>query len=127
MAKDTKKKETKVSKEEKVKTTAKETTKEEDVQFYDKKHKSLGQKIWDVVFWTLICVLAFIWIFDFIKVQNNENPQFCIKNIQHTYSDGTVNECVGLGYKVYQYNRSNLNIKVQFSPFFIGMQTEEGD
>lgn len=100
---------------------------EEDVQFYDKKHKSVAQIIWDCIFWLLFAALAFVWIFDFITVKNGNSPKFCIKNNVYEFDDGTVNECVGLGYKVYNYNRSGLSIKVQFSPFFVGMETENGD
>jgi hypothetical protein len=110
--------------EEKKKVVKEGAEKDTEVQFYDKKHKSLGQKIWDVVFWTLFAILAFVWIYDYIQVSNDKEPKFCIKNVTHTFDDGTVDECDGLGYKVYQYHRSGLNIKTQFSPFFIGMKEE---
>lgn len=110
----------KVEKVEKKEATAQDT----DVQFYDKNHKSLGQKIWDVVFWTLFVIIAFVWIYDYIQVSNDKQPSFCINHVTHNYDDGTVDECDGLGYKVYQYHRSGLDIKVQFSPFFIGMREE---
>lgn len=94
-----------------------------DVKFYDEK-KSLVKKIWDITFWVVICILAFIWIFDFIKVKKNEHPMFCLAKNTYTFSDGTVDECIGLGYKVYEYHRTNLNVSTQFSPFFMGMIEE---
>ncbi len=91
-------------------------------QFYEPKKKSVGKIIFDVVFWVVIVCLLFVWVFDFLKVKNEEKPVFCIQEKTHEFEDGTVDECVGLGYKVYTYNRESINIKVQFAPFFIRME-----
>lgn len=84
--------------------------------------KSIAKKIFDVVFWVVIIGLAIIWITDFVNVQNDKDPIFCISQKTHTFDDGTVEECVGLGYKVYDYNRTSLSSGRQFGPFFIGMR-----
>ncbi len=84
--------------------------------------KSIAKKIFDVVFWVVIIGLAIIWVTDFINVQNDKDPIFCISQKTHTFDDGTVEECVGLGYKVYDYNRTSLSYGRQFGPFFIGMK-----
>ena len=84
--------------------------------------KSIAKKIFDVVFWVVIIGLAIIWVTDFINVQNDKDPIFCISQKTHTFDDGTVEECVGLGYKVYDYNRTSLSSGRQFGPFFIGMR-----
>ena len=34
----------------------------------------------------------------------------------------TTDECIGLGYKVFTYNRKSIKLKRQFSPFFIKME-----
>lgn len=86
-----------------------------------KKH-NIGKIIFDVVFWIVIVGLAIIWITDFVNVQNDKDPIFCIRQKTHTFDDGTVKECVGLGYKVYTYNRSSFSQGRQFGPFFIGMK-----
>lgn len=78
--------------------------------------------IGNAIFWIVFAVLAFIWITDFVKVTREEEPVFCIKNKVHTFDDGTVNECVGLGYKVYTYNRDSFDKGVQFGPFFTKMK-----
>lgn len=81
--------------------------------------------IGNIIFWTIILVLAVVWIVDFIKVTREKEPIFCIKNEIHEYDDGTVRECTGLGYKVYTYNRSSLGNGVEFEPFFVKMKQPE--
>ena len=80
------------------------------------------KKVWNIVFWTLFVCLFTVWIIDFIQVKREEEPIFCISEKIHEYEDGTTKECVGLGYKVYTYDRKSLNIKSQFSPFFVKME-----
>ncbi len=95
--------------------------------FLEKKEKitskrSIMKRIFDIVFWVVIVGLSIIWITDFVNVKNDKNPVFCISQKTHTFDDGTVEECVGLGYKVYTYNRSSFSQGRQFGPFFIGMR-----
>lgn len=98
------------------------TETKEETFFEDNKKKSVGKLIFNIIFWALFSCLAFVWIFDFIQVKQGNEPKFCISHKTHTYDDGTVKECTGLGYKVYNYNRASMNIKEQFSPFFIGIE-----
>jgi hypothetical protein len=84
--------------------------------------KSLLKKIWNIFFWAAFVILLAIWVTDFIHVTREENPTFCLKTTVYEYEDGTTTECVGLGYKVYNYDRSSLAIKAQFTPFFIKME-----
>ena len=110
----TKKVETKkVKKEEKVEIV--ETTKKDKV-------KKIAKRIFDIVFWIAITCLAIIWITDFIKLQTEEEPVFCLSEKNHKFEDGTVYECKGLGYNIYKYDRESIDVKHQFSPFFIGMK-----
>lgn len=81
--------------------------------------------IGNIIFWTIILVLAVVWIVDFVKVTSEKEPIFCIKNEVHEYDDGTVKECTGLGYKVYTYNRNSLGTGVEFEPFFVKMKQPE--
>ena len=83
---------------------------------------SIIKTIFNVIFWVAIIGLAAIWLTDFIKVQNEKGPMFCLSEKTHEFEDGTVDECVGLGYKVYTYNRESLKNARQFSPFFVGMK-----
>ena len=50
-----------------------------------------------------------LWTFEFYRVRNGVDPMFCIKEEEKVYEDGTVGECIGIGYKVYKYNRNFLH------------------
>lgn len=84
--------------------------------------RKVGKLIFDIVFWVGLTLLAAIWLTDFIKIQNEKEPIFCLVQKTHEFEDGTVDECVGLGYKIYEYNRDSISNARQFSPFFIGMK-----
>lgn len=66
------------------------------------------KKILGTIFWIIVIILMCLWTYEFYRVRNGLDPQFCIKKVTHTYSDGVTEECIGLGYKVYKYNRDNL-------------------
>lgn len=95
------------------------TTEKETFENAPKKEKSVLHRIWDVVFWCAFIVLVVIWLIDFNHVRNNEEPQFCISTTNHEYEDGNVKECLGLGYKIYSYNRKSMNTALEFGPFWI--------
>lgn len=99
-----------------------EKAKKTIVEEQKKEKKNIVKIVFDVVFWVGIIVLAAIWITDFVKIQNEEKPMFCLVQKTHEFEDGTVDECIGLGYKIYEYNRESLNNARQFSPFFVGMK-----
>jgi hypothetical protein len=86
------------------------------------KKKSIYYKIYTFIFWVLIIGLAAVWTTDFIRVKNSDSPMFCIKNNIEYFDDGSVKICNGVGYNVYEYNRKSIDLKMQFSPFFIGMK-----
>ena len=89
-----------------------------------RKNKEKGniKTIGNVLFWVIIVCLFATWITDFVRTQKEEKPVFCVKKIEHKYDDGTTDECIGLGYKVFTYNRKSIKLKRQFSPFFIKME-----
>ena len=97
-----------------VETSKNETTKE--------KVKKILKRIFDIVFWIAITILAIIWLVDFFKLQNDKEPVFCLNEKTHKFEDGTVYECKGLGYNIYKYDRESIDVTRQFSPFFIGMK-----
>ena len=49
-----------------------------------------------------------LWTFEFYRVRNGKDPNFCLSNRIYTYVDGVTKECIGLGYKVYEYRRNYL-------------------
>ena len=78
------------------------------------------KKIFSALFSIILIGIVAIWLFDYFRMVNNEKPMFCIKQETYKYDDGTVEECTGLGYKIYEYNRTSYRAK-QFGPFFIKM------
>ena len=98
---------------------------EEEIERENKmiKNKMLAKRVWNVVFWTLFAGLFAIWITDYIMVRSEKEPLFCLSKETHKFDDGTVNECTGLGYKVYTYNRTSIKA-TEFGPFFISMRDE---
>ncbi len=88
----------------------------------NKKHKKIVKIIAEVLFWLILVIILFPWIHDYIKVVNEEEPKFCIQEKTYEFEDGTVEECLGIGYKVYTYDRTSIDLKTQFGPFFMEMQ-----
>lgn len=77
------------------------------------------KKVLNVAFWVIFCVVLAIWVVDFVQTQRNKEPVFCLKKVTHQYDDGTVNECTGLGYRIFKYNRKTLPTGVDFAPIFV--------
>ena len=97
---------------------------EEMAEILDEKEKrglgvSIFKKVIDIIFWLAFAIVALTWVVDFINVNNEKEPVFCIKNKVHEYDDG-----IGLGYKVYGYNRTSTGTGHEFGPFFIKMKGE---
>ncbi len=80
------------------------------------------KKVLNVAFWVLFAILLLIWVTDFLRVRADNDPIFCWGDKVHTFDDGDVEECTGLGYKVFKYNRDSLGQGSEFGPFFIKMQ-----
>lgn len=58
-------------------------------------------------------------------VKTNKEPKFCLHKITHQFNDGkddgTVEQCTGLGYRVYKYNTEKLK-GVDFASIFTKMK-----
>lgn len=80
------------------------------------------KKILNILFWVLFVILFSIWLIDFIKIKSEKEPVFCIKKEVHKFDDGNVDECLGLGYRIFKYNRRSLPKGIDFAPFFIKMR-----
>jgi len=81
------------------------------------------KKVLSIIFLLAFFVVVALWITDFIRVRNEKEPMFCIKENVYNYEDGTVDECIGLGYKVYEYKRESIT-GVQFGSFLQKMKEE---
>ena len=78
----------------------------------------------------LVLVLIAAWVIivfiDYFKTRNDQKPLFCIKETTYKYDDGKTYECIGLGYKMYKYERTSINA-TEFGPIFIEQRTNIDD
>ena len=85
---------------------------------HEKKRRSIFSIVFNIVFWLAFFAWAGICAYDFINVQQEKEPMFFISKKTITYNDGFVDECTGLGYKVYNYQRDSY-MATEFGPFWI--------
>lgn len=78
------------------------------------------------IFWIIVIVLMCIATFEFYRVRNGKKPLLCIKTIERTYVDGKSIECIGLGYKVFEYRRNYLK-GTEFVSIFAKERKEDID
>ena len=78
------------------------------------------------IFWIIVIVLMCIATFEFYRVRNGKKPVLCLKTIERTYVDGTSTECIGLGYKVFEYRRNFLK-GTEFVSIFAKERKEDID
>lgn len=96
---------------------------DEDVEFLSEKEakdsykKSVVSKIVNIVLWVVLLGWMGICLVDFYNVHQEKDPKFCISRETIKYDDGTVESCLGLGYKVYHYNRESF-YGIEFGPFW---------
>lgn len=92
------------------------------IESNNKEKRNFTRLMFNIFFWIGLSTLGLIWIVDFNKVQNEKKPIFCISKKNHEFEDGNVEECIGLGYRVFEYNRESIKGVRQFSPFYIPMK-----
>ena len=110
----------------------KNTTATED-DFFDEKSKNKEKKegrstlfkTLNIILWTVIIAWVALVVIDYFRVRDEKKPLFCWFNeTTTTYENGTVDECIGLGYKVIKYNREDFKA-IEFGPFWIEDRTKE--
>ena len=47
------------------------------------------KKFLSALFWLLVIALMCLWTYEFYRVRNGKEPQFCIKKDTHVYIDDT--------------------------------------
>lgn len=94
-------------------------------EFVDKKEKKTNIiiRIFNVILTIVIFGIIGMAVIDFINVNQEKEPMFCIHEEWTQYDDGTVELCVGVGYKVYRYNRESIKGS-EFGPFWIEEKTK---
>ena len=103
----------------------KKVEKVEEEDFLDEKknkkskkdEKSTFSKVMNIILWILLFAWMAVCLIDFYNVRNQNDPVMCIKRGTTKYEDGTVDWCLGAGYKVYQYNRKSFKA-IEFGPFW---------
>ncbi len=81
------------------------------------KEESTFNKIMNVILWIVLFAWMAVCLIDFYKTHEEQEPIFCLKKEVTKYDDGNVKSCLGLGYKVYHYNRKSFKA-IEFGPFW---------
>ena len=81
-----------------------------------------AKHIVNLIFRVLVLVLVVVWIgivfIDYFNTRNDKPLKFCLSEKTHKYADGKTYECVGLGYRMFKYDRKAITAK-EFGPIFI--------
>lgn len=107
-----------------VEVTPNNTTTQVENKPKPKKKKSFISKLINLIIWLAVLGWAGILVYDFINVLREKEPMFCLEKTTETTSDGTVNICEGVGYKVFNYDYGSLKA-LEFAPFWNKPKTAE--
>jgi hypothetical protein len=88
--------------------------------------RTLFGKIVNIILWVIVLGWMAVCVTDFLKVQNEKEPIFCLTKKTVKYDDGNVRVCTGLGYKIYNYDRSCFKA-LQYGPFWTKDASLEND
>ena len=86
------------------------------------KSSKISKIILSILFLFIITILISIWISDYQKVKNNQEPEFCLSTQIYEFEDGSITQCIGLGYKIYKYERISLPRTMEFGTIFMKMR-----
>lgn len=64
------------------------------------------RKFINIALWVVVIAWVSIVGYDYYRSVKELRPKFCITEKTINYSDGTVYQCIGPGYKYYAYNRA---------------------
>lgn len=94
-------------------------------EFVDKNENKVNLiiRIFNVILTIVVFGVVGMALIDFLNVNQEKEPMFCIKKDVITHEDGTVDVCTGIGYKVYQYKRESIKGS-EFGPFWIEEKTK---
>lgn len=89
----------------------------EKIDIINNKEKTKLSKVINIILWIILFIWMGVCLTDFYNVKNEKEPMFCIKKGTTKYDDGTVDYCIGAGYKIYYYNRQTFNA-IEFGPIW---------
>lgn len=79
------------------------------------------KKVFSALVTILFLGIGVMWLLDYNKVSSGLEPVFCLKKDVYVYDDGATNVCTGLGYKIFEYKRTN-NTKTVVGPFWYELE-----
>lgn len=87
--------------------------------FFDSKEdkESVIAKIVNILLWIILFTWIAVCVVDFYRTQKGNKPLFTFTHNVTKYEDGKVDSYLGLGYKVYKYERKCFN-GYEFGPFW---------
>ena len=77
-----------------------------------------------IVILSVIIIWMICFFIDYFRARQSKDPLFCLSENVKQYDDGNVYSCLGLGYKMYRYDRPSISTKLEFGPFFIQERTK---
>ena len=98
------------------KETAKEAKVVEEKSVSTKKILKLA---WNIFFWACFACILFMWVSDYINTKNEKDPVFCFAKNEIQKENGSVEECIGAGYKVFKYHTVGYEDAREFGAFWI--------
>ncbi len=107
-------------KEEPKKEPKKEPVEEKKEEFFETKDdkKTTIKKVVNIALWVILFLWMAVCLIDFFCTKAGNDPIFCIKKDTNKYSDGEVDICTGLGYKVINYQRESYKGR-EYGMFFL--------
>ena len=94
-------------------------------EFVDKNENKVNLiiRIFNVILTIVVFGVVGMALIDFLNVNQEKEPIFCLKKETIQYEDGTTELCKGILYKVYQYKRDSIKGS-EFGPFWIEEKTK---
>ncbi len=98
-----------------------------DTSTLDKKKNPFGT-IFSVILMILVVAWSFIMYSDYTRVNDKKNPKYCIwEQKVDKFENGSISSCVGLGYRVVHYNKTNEageEVRVdEFTPIWVKIKS----
>ena len=87
----------------------------------EKETKKKKESLLSKIIWTVVLVLAFLWagmfFLEYLHVKDGNEPRICVSREIRDRTDGSVEVCNGLGWKVYNYDTEEIQ-GLEFGPFW---------
>ena len=88
----------------------------------------MKSKVWTavkVIFLTLLVLWMVLFVVEYFRARGRNKPLICLKEETKTNSNGTLYECISLGYKYFEVKEPNGEEKYGFGAAFIKSDIEK--